>query len=176
MTRFALDSGHAVGYAAAGSLKRLPTVAGSVQFMMRSVVVLYLIVATLAGPRLCPCPGSVTAAPSVPENSVPRTCGCCNTSSSTTSAASEALGQQRPDQPSAPCQCQCGKQDTAATVRAVVRTAKSSVDHDGFPGPLPSYGVHNPAPIQHVFGVDHVRDLPFCTTYDLLYVFHRLRC
>lgn len=147
--------------------------------MMRSVVVLYLIIATLAGPRLCPCPGSVTAAPntpSIPVNSVPRTCGCCNTSSSTTSAAPQAPGQQRPDQPSAPCQCQCGKQDTAATVRAVGRTAKSSLDCDGFDGPVYTCGVPYSAPVQHAFGLDRVRDLPSCTTHDILYVFHRLRC
>ncbi|MBA4192551.1 MAG: hypothetical protein C0467_31675 [Planctomycetaceae bacterium] len=148
--------------------------------MLRGLVALYLIVATLVGPRLCLCPASVTAAapnaPSIPENTVPRSCGCCKTSTATPSTATPSPGQQCPDQPSVPCQCQCGKQDTAATVRAVGRTAKSSVDHDGFPGPVPSCGVHYPAPIQHVFSVDHVRDLPFYTTHDILYVFHRLRC
>lgn len=146
--------------------------------MFRGLVVLYLIAATLVGPRPCLCPASVTAAtpnaPSIPENGVPRPCGCCKTS--TPSTASQSRGQQCPDQPSAPCPCQCGKQDTAATVRAVGRAAKSSPDHDGFPGPVPGCGVRYPAPIQHVFGVDHVRDLPSCTTDDILYVFHRLRC
>lgn len=147
--------------------------------MMRSVVVLYLILATLAGPRLCLCPVSPPTAPnapSVPENSVPRSCGCCKTSSSTTSTASQAPGQERPDSPSAPCQCQCGKQDTASTVRAAGRAVKPSLDHDGFTGPAHTCGVPYSAPVQHAFGVGRLRNPPFYTTDDILFGFHRLRC
>lgn len=146
--------------------------------MMRSAVVIYLILATLAGPRLCVCSGSVTAAPntsSVPAESSPRSCGCCKTSSSASSIASQTPGQQRPDDPSAPCQCQCGKQDTA-TVRPTGRAVKSSVDRDGFPGPVHTQDVPYPARIPPASGFDHFCDLPFHTTHDLLFAFHRLRC
>lgn len=146
--------------------------------MFRRLVALYLIVATLAGPRLCPCSGPCAAAPnapSIPQNSVPRSCGCCNTSRST-ATASQVPGQQRPDLPSAPCQCQCGKQDTAATVRAVGRAVKSSLEHDGFTGPVHACGVPYSAPVQRAFGVGHRCNPPFYTTDDILYGFHRLRC
>ncbi|MCE9567157.1 MAG: hypothetical protein K8U57_34580 [Planctomycetes bacterium] len=63
-----------------------------------------------------------------------------------------------------------------APVRAVWRAAKSSVDHDVFYNPVHACDVPHPAPIQHVFGVGHLRELPFWTTHDILYVFHRLRC
>lgn len=147
--------------------------------MIRSAAVIYLILATLVGPRLCLCPGSFNAAPntsSIPVNSVSRSCGCCNTSNSTASTASQPSGEQRPKQPSAPCQCQCGKQDTSATVRAVTRTTKVPLDHDGFTGPVHACGVSYSAPVQHVFGVGHLGNLPFYTTDDFLYGFHRLRC
>lgn len=147
--------------------------------MLRGLVALYLIVATLAGPRLCLCPGpyaTATNAPSIPQNCVPRSCGCCNTSSSTTTTAPQAPGQQRPDPPSAPCQCQCGKQDAAATVRGAGRSVKPSPDHDGFTSPVPTCGVPHAAPVQHAFGVGRLCNPPFYTTDDILYGFHRLRC
>lgn len=147
--------------------------------MLRGLVALYLIVATLAGPRLCLCPGSDAAAPntaSIPENGVPRSCGCCNTSSSTATTASQAPGQRRPDPPSVPCQCQCGKPDAVATVRAVGRVVNSSLDHDGFTGPVHTCGVSHAAPVQHAFGVGHLWNPSFYTTDDILYGFHRLRC
>jgi hypothetical protein len=148
--------------------------------MLRRLAVLYLVVVTLAGPRLCPCsvsfPEAPPSVPSVPFDAAPRACGCGAHSCPPTRTVSLADGEQRPDQPSPPCQCQCGKQDSAATVRAGLRAGKPAADHDGFHGFVPGCHVPDPAPIQLVIGVGHLRDLPFCTTYDLLYVFHRLRC
>ena len=147
--------------------------------MLRRLVAFYLIVATLAGPRLCPCSASCDAAPntpSIPQSRVPPSCGCCNASRTTATHASQAPGQERPDSPSAPCQCQCGKQDTASIVRAAGRAVKPSLDHDGFTGPAHTCGVPYSAPIQHAFGVGRLRYPPFYTTDDILFGFHRLRC
>lgn len=147
--------------------------------MLRGLVALYMIVATLAGPRLCLCPGSVAAAPntlSISQNTVPRSCDCCNTVSSATRTASQTPGQERPDSRSAPCQCQSGKKDTAATVRASGRAVKPPLDHDGFTCPGNTCGVPYSAPVQHDFGVRHLWNRPFYTTDDILYGFHRLRC
>lgn len=148
--------------------------------MLRRLVVLYLVVVTLAGPRLCPCsvsfPEATPSVPSVPFDGAPRACGCGTHSCPPTRTVSPADGEQRPDQPPAPCQCQCGKQDSAATVRTGWRAGKPAADHDGFHGPVPGCHVPHPAPIHPVVGVGRLRDLPFCTTHDLLYAFHRLRC
>lgn len=149
--------------------------------MIRSAAVLYLILATLAGPRLCPCSvawvGQPPSSPSMPLNGVPPVCGCCAPLSGLTpGVTSQPPGEQRPDQPSAPCPCQCGKQDTAATVRVPGRAVKSSVDYGGFPEAVPGWDAHHLALVPQLFGIDHVRDLPFWTTDDLLRVFHRLRC
>ena len=146
--------------------------------MMRSAIVIYLMLATLVGPRPCQCAVSSAEhpSPSIPLNTVPQVCGCCNTSNLTSSTASQAPGQQRPDQPSAPCHCQCGKQDTVATVRAVARAANSSLDYDGYTESVHTCGVLYSAPVQHVFGLGHLCNSPFYTTDDILYGFHRLRC
>lgn len=148
---------------------------------MRTATVIYLILATLTGPRLCPCavalPETTPSAPSTPLKGTPRFCGCCTPPGSTTRAAttvSQAPGEQRPAQPSAPCHCQCGKQDSTATSRIVGRVAKSCVDHAGFDAPVG--GVSNAIPAPHVLSFSQLRDLPLCSTDDLLYAFHRLRC
>lgn len=147
--------------------------------MLRLLVTSYLIVATLVGARPCPCLAPIAdaapLAPSVPAKGVPRACGCCTHFGPAASSASQSAGRQRPDQPSAPGQCQCGKQDTAA-VRTLWRAGKSAVDHDGFHGPVLGYVVPGPVTVRHPFGVGQLRDRPHCSTDDLLYAFHRLRC
>lgn len=146
--------------------------------MLRGLVVLHLIVATLVGPRPCPCPASVTAAApaspasSAPTGGVPRSCGCCTPTGLTADTVSQAPRPQRPDQPPVPCPCRCGKPDTAAGVWA----ARSSTDHDGSHVPVSDFAVPCLPPVQHVFGVGQLRDRPFCSTDHLLYAFHRLRC
>lgn len=148
--------------------------------MMRSVAVVNLVLATLVGPRHCPCtvssPERPSPSPSTPLNAVPRACGCCTLPGLTARTVLQPPGQQRPDQPTAPCQCQCGKQDTTATVRAVGRAVKSCVQYDDFLGAVHPFDVPYPVQTPHVFGFEHIRNLPFWTTHDLLYVFHRLRC
>lgn len=151
--------------------------------MVRRVAVIYLILATLAGPRLCPCsvslPEPAPPAPSTPLKAAPRGGGCCALPGLTTWAVttvSQAAGDQCPDQPSAPCHCQCGKQDTTATVRTVGRVAKSGVDHAGLDATLAGWNSPHLLPVPQVFGLGQLRDFPLCSTDDLLYVFHRLRC
>lgn len=150
---------------------------------MRTATVIYLILATLTGPRLCPCavslPETIPSAPSTPLKGTPRSCGCCTPLGSATREAttvSQSTGEQRPAQPSAPCHCQCGKQDSTATSRIVGRVAKSCVDHAGFDAPVADRGVSDALPAPHVPSLGQLRDLPLCSTDDLLYAFHRLRC
>ncbi|MBA4066897.1 MAG: hypothetical protein C0501_24965 [Isosphaera sp.] len=61
-------------------------------------------------------------------------------------------------------------------MRAGGRAVKSSLDHDGFTGPVHTCGVRYSAPVQHAFGVGHLGNSPFYTTDDILFGFHRLRC
>lgn len=155
------------------------SVDGGGRSMLRLLVTIYLIVATLVGARPCPCPAPIadatSPAPSVPAKGVARTCGCCTPSVPTNTSAAQSAGRQRPDQPSAPCQCQCGKQDTAA-VRALWRSGKSAVGFDGADGPVLNCVIPGPVPDRHALAVGQLRDRPHCSTDDLLYSFHRLRC
>lgn len=147
--------------------------------MLRSLVTTYLIVATLLGPRPCPCPaapaGTASSTPVSPAKGESRSCGCCTPVGSIGTVVREA-GGQRPESPSAPCQCQCGKQDSA-TARVGGRAGPATVGNDGLPVPCHGFAsVELRAVPQHVSCGGPLRDRPLCSTHDLLYVFHRLRC
>lgn len=153
---------------------------GSEGLMMRSVTVGYLVLATLVGPRLCPCSVSAAERPSpsplIPLQAVPRACGCCPLPGLIARTVSPPSREQCLAVPGVPRKCQCGKQDTAATVRVVGRAVKSCADHDDLLGAVHTYDVACPVRLPHVLGFENGCNLPFWTTHDLLYVFHRLRC
>ncbi len=149
--------------------------------VLRVLLVSYLTIATTAGPRLCPCsmplptPVSEPKSPS-PADRAPRSCACCPTKPATPTPTAQTFGHQNPDQPSAPCPCQCGKPDSVANARAAWRAHAPTDD----PNTGPAYGTPLADFAPHVCSIASTsgpgRNLPFYTTDDLLHAFHFLRC
>lgn len=151
--------------------------------MMRSVAVIYLILTTLVGPRLCPCstlplgggPSSPAVGP-VRDDLAPRSCRCCDAPRPADTSPRER-GEPRPEPPSGPCHCRCGAA-IDAIARPVPRSELTGVSSDldfiGFVGSV--FGLP-PLLLASTEGTTRgTVDPRFAATHDLLHVFHNLRC
>lgn len=150
--------------------------------MIRGWVAIYLILASLAGPRFCPCSRTISlcsfqfAATYAEKGSKP--CRCCPTSDSTSQSSGLEPFSQLQDTPSIPCECKCGNGNSftfpmarVACLLSVLKADPVSIDNHAFHSCIPYQAFPPRMP-----SVGLVAEMPFHTADDILHIFHRLRC
>lgn len=146
--------------------------------VMRSLLLGYLVVATVVGPRFCPCVVAgeeCSARGMLLSEAAPLPCGCVphDLPHPTEQNLDEpSPGDSSSRDSSAPCRCQCGP-GTLVAARPTTRSVPGE-DLPDFPAPSVVCG-QVPESASHS-RIRLAPGSPFVTTEDLLYSFHILRC